>query len=215
MYLERHAAKEQRAWRRLRIVNFEFVRDLVSHISYLTSSLGFSNLIRCDLEREGMQEKHSKENQNNAQLDEMDRMILNEIQSHFPIEARPYRVLAETLGCSEEEVLQRVQDLKNREVIRRIGANCNSRKLGYTSTLCAAKVPSRLMERFVEVVNSYMGVTHNYRRDHDYNIWFTLIAPSKEKIESILGEIVELTEVEEIISLPAERLFKIQVDFEV
>jgi DNA-binding Lrp family transcriptional regulator len=162
-----------------------------------------------------MQDKRSKENENNAQLDEMDRMILNEIQSHFPIEARPYQVLAETLGCSEEEVLQRVQDLKNREVIRRIGANCNSRKLGYTSTLCAAKVPSRLMERFVEVVNSYMGVTHNYRRDHDYNIWFTLIAPSKEKIERILGEIVELTEVGEIISLPAERLFKIQVDFEV
>jgi siroheme decarboxylase len=162
-----------------------------------------------------MQDKHSKENDNNAQLDEMDRMILNEIQSHFPIEARPYQVLAETLGCSEEEVLQRVQDLKNREVIRRIGANCNSRKLGYTSTLCAAKVPSLLMERFVEVVNSYMGVTHNYRRDHDYNIWFTLIAPSKEKIERILGEIVELTEVAEIISLPAERLFKIQVDFEV
>jgi DNA-binding Lrp family transcriptional regulator len=162
-----------------------------------------------------MQDKLSNGNENGVLLDEMDRMILNEIQSHFPIEARPYRVLAETLGCSEEEVLQRVQDLKNREVIRRIGANCNSRKLGYTSTLCAAKVPSRLMERFVKVVNSYMGVTHNYRRDHDYNIWFTLIAPSKEKIERILGEIVELTEVGEIISLPAERLFKIQVDFEV
>ncbi|MGB6380187.1 MAG: Lrp/AsnC family transcriptional regulator, partial [Syntrophobacteria bacterium] len=104
---------------------------------------------------------------------------------------------------------------KDREVIRRIGANCNSRKLGYTSTLCAAKVPFRLMERFVEVVNSYMGVTHNYRRDHDYNIWFTLIAPSEEKIERILREIIELTEVGEVISLPAERLFKIQVDFEV
>ncbi|MCG6944685.1 MAG: AsnC family transcriptional regulator [Deltaproteobacteria bacterium] len=162
-----------------------------------------------------MQDKHSEGKENNLLLDEMDRMILNEIQSHFPIEARPYQVLAETLGCSEEEVLQRVQDLKDRDVIRRIGANCNSRKLGYTSTLCAAKVPSRLMERFVEVVNSYMGVTHNYRRDHDYNIWFTLIAPSKEKIERILGEIVELTQVAEIISLPAERLFKIQVDFEV
>ncbi len=162
-----------------------------------------------------MQDKHSKGNENNAQLDEVDRMILNEIQSHFPIEARPYQVLGEKLGCSEEEALQRVQDLKEREVIRRIGANCNSRKLGYTSTLCAAKVPSRLMERFVEVVNSYMGVTHNYRRDHDYNIWFTLIAPSEEKIERILGEIVELTEVGEVISLPAERLFKIQVDFEV
>jgi len=150
-----------------------------------------------------------------AQLDEMDRMILNEIQSHFPIEARPYQVLGEKLGCSEEEVLQRVQDLKDREVIRRIGANCNSRKLGYTSTLCAAKVPSRLMARFVEVVNSYMGVTHNYRRDHDYNIWFTLIAPSEEKIERILREIIELTGVGEVNSLPAERLFKIQVDFEV
>ncbi len=162
-----------------------------------------------------MQDKTSRGKENNALMDEMDRMILNEIQSHFPIEARPYQVLGEKLGCSEEEVLQRVQDLKEREVIRRIGANCNSRKLGYTSTLCAAKVPSRLMARFVEVVNSYMGVTHNYRRDHDYNIWFTLIAPSKEKIERILREIVELTEVGEVISLPAERLFKIQVDFEV
>ncbi len=162
-----------------------------------------------------MSEKVEERNQSNALLDEMDRMILNEIQSHFPIEARPYQVLGEKLGCSEEEVLQRVQDLKDREVIRRIGANCNSRKLGYTSTLCAAKVPSRLMARFVEVVNSYMGVTHNYRRDHDYNIWFTLIAPSEEKIERILREIIELTGVGEVISLPAERLFKIQVDFEV
>jgi len=162
-----------------------------------------------------MSEKVEERNQSNAQLDEMDRMILNEIQSHFPIEARPYQVLGEKLGCSEEEVLQRVQDLKDREVIRRIGANCNSRKLGYTSTLCAAKVPSRLMTRFVEVVNSYMGVTHNYRRDHDYNIWFTLIAPSEEKIERILREIIELTGVGEVNSLPAERLFKIQVDFEV
>ncbi len=162
-----------------------------------------------------MQDKAKSKNETNALLDEMDRMILNEIQSHFPIEARPYQVLGEKLGCSEEEVLQRVQDLKDREVIRRIGANCNSRKLGYTSTLCAAKVPSRLMARFVEVVNSYMGVTHNYRRDHDYNIWFTLIAPSEEKIERILREIIELTEVGEVISLPAERLFKIQVDFEV
>ena len=162
-----------------------------------------------------MQDKPNKGKENNALMDEMDRMILNEIQSHFPIEARPYQVLGEKLGCSEEEALQRVQDLKDREVIRRIGANCNSRKLGYTSTLCAAKVPSSLMERFVEVVNSYIGVTHNYRRDHDYNIWFTLIAPSEEKIERILGEIIELTEVGEVISLPAERLFKIQVDFEV
>ena len=159
----------------------------------------------------GVKEK----NETNALLDELDRMILNEIQSNLPIEPRPYQVLAKKLQCSEEEVLRRVQDMKDRDVIRRIGANCNSRMLGYTSTLCAAKVPSHLLERFVEVVNSYTGVTHNYRREHDYNIWFTLIAPSKEEIKRILSEISEHTGVEEIMSLPAERLFKIQVDFEV
>ena len=162
-----------------------------------------------------MSEKIKERNQSNALLDDMDRMILNEIQSHFPIETRPYQVLAEKLGCAEQEVLLRVQNLKDIEVIRRIGANCNSRKLGYTSTLCAAQVPSHQMELFVEVVNGYPGVTHNYRRVHDYNIWFTLIATSKEEIERILQEISDLTGVKEVMSLPAERLFKIQVDFEV
>ena len=162
-----------------------------------------------------MQNKLKDENKTNALLDELDRIILNEIQSNLPIAPRPYQVLAEKLECSEEEIIRRVQKMKDREVIRRIGANCNSRKLGYTSTLCAAKVPLNLMERFIEVVNSYTGVTHNYRRQHDYNIWFTLIAPSKGEIKRTLREISEITGVEEIISLPAERLFKIQVDFEV
>ena len=162
-----------------------------------------------------MQDKLSNGNENGVLLDEMDRMILNEIQSHFPIETRPYQILADKLGSSEQEVLQRVQKLKDRDFIRRIGANCNSRKLGYTSTLCAAQVPPHRMEGFVKVVNSYPGVTHNYRRAHYYNIWFTLIAPSKDEIERILHEISDLTGVKEVMSLPAERLFKIQVDFEV
>lgn len=162
-----------------------------------------------------MSEKVKEKNQSNTQLDEMDRIILNEIQSNLPIEPRPYKVLAEKLGSSEEEVLRRVQDLKDREIIRRIGANCDSRKLGYTSTLCGARVPLQKMERFVEVVNGYPGVTHNYRRAHEYNIWFTLIAASEEKIEKTLQEISDLTGVKDIMSLPAERIFKIQVDFEV
>ena len=162
-----------------------------------------------------MRDRAKEGNESGVLLDEMDRLILNEIQSNFPIDAEPYLELAEKLGCSEAEVLERVQNLKDRAIIRRIGANCNSRKLGYTSTLCAARVPQDHMKKFVEVVNSYPGVTHNYRRDHAYNIWFTLIAPSVEEIERILREISEQTEVREIMSLPAERLFKIQVDFEV
>ena len=145
---------------------------------------------------------------------EMDRLILNEIQSRFPIEPRPYLVLARKLSCSEEEIMRRVQNMKDRGVIRRIGANFDSRRLGYTSTLCAAKVNLKQMGRFVKTVNSYSGVTHNYRRDHEYNIWFTLIAPSETDIERILSEIAEKSGVNEIISLPAERIFKIQVDFQ-
>jgi DNA-binding Lrp family transcriptional regulator len=188
------------------ISNFEFVSDF---------DIRYSDLKALNAEGEWMQDKLDNRNENTVLLDELDRMILNEIQSNLPIEPRPYQVLAEKLNCSEEEVLRRVQEMKDRELIRRIGANCNSRKLGYTSTLCAAKVPSHLMGQFVEVVNSYTGVTHNYRREHDFNIWFTLIAPSKGEIKRILSEISELTGVVEVISLPAERLFKIQVEFEV
>jgi DNA-binding Lrp family transcriptional regulator len=162
-----------------------------------------------------MKDRVKEGNESGVLLDEMDRMILNEIQSYFPIEAEPYLELADRLGCTEAEVLERVKNLKDREVIRRIGANCDSRKLGYSSTLCAARVPQNLIRKFVEVVNSYPGVTHNYRRDHAYNIWFTLIVPKVEEIERILKEISVLTEVNEILSLPAERVFKIQVDFEV
>jgi DNA-binding Lrp family transcriptional regulator len=162
-----------------------------------------------------MRDRVIEGNESGVLLDEMNRLILNEIQSNFPIDAEPYLELAEKLGCSEAEVLERVQNLKDRAIIRRIGANCNSRKLGYTSTLCAARVPLDHVKKFVEVVNSYPGVTHNYRRDHPYNIWFTLIAPTVEEIERILREISDLTKVTGIMSLPAERLFKIQVDFEV
>ena len=162
-----------------------------------------------------MRHKVKEGNESEVLMDEMDRLILNEIQSYFPIEAEPYLELAEKLGCSEAEVLERVHNLKKRHIIRRIGANCNSRKLGYTSTLCAAMVPQEYMKRFVEVVNGYPGVTHNYRRDHAYNVWFTLIAPAFGDIERILREISDLTEVKEIISLPAEQVFKIHVDFEV
>lgn len=147
-------------------------------------------------------------------MDALDRAILNEIQSHFPIVPRPYAEVGERVGVSEAEVLRRVQALVEAGVIRRIGANFTSRRLGYTSTLCAAHVPPAELERFVEVVNRYPGVTHNYLRCHHYNVWFTLIAPSKVRLEEILTEISRETGVE-ILSLPAVEVFKIKVDFPV
>lgn len=148
-------------------------------------------------------------------MDEVDRKILNAIQSDFPIAARPYRELGKSVNLSEEEVFERVKGLKKEGVIRRIGGNFHSRRLNFTSTLCAAKVPEERIKRFVEVVNSYPGVTHNYLRNHKYNVWFTFIAPSTEVIEKSLAEISEITGVKGVYSLPAARVFKIKVDFEV
>ena len=146
-------------------------------------------------------------------LDDLDRAILNEIQSHFPIDSRPYAEVGRRVGASEAEVLARVVSMAEAGIIRRLGANFTSRKLGYTSTLCAARVAPESLDRFVAVVNRYPGVTHNYLRRHRYNVWFTLIAESAERLNRILEEISQAAEVEEILSLPAQEVFKIKVDF--
>ena len=148
-----------------------------------------------------------------ADLDDLDRAILNEIQSNFPLVPRPYAEMGKRVGASESEVLERVRYMHEAGIIRRIGANFTSRKLGYTSTLCAARVPPENLEHFAEVVNRYPGVTHNYLRKHRYNVWFTLIAESRERLTQILDEIRETSGVTEILSLPAEEVFKIKVDF--
>ena len=148
-------------------------------------------------------------------MDDNDKRILNEIQSEFPIVSRPYLELGEHLNLEEDFVLERVKRLKAKGVIRRIGGNFHSSRLDFTSTLCAAKVPVEKIDLFVEVVNSYPGVTHNYLRNHAYNIWFTFIAQDMDYIEDALKKISEETGVGEIKNLPAVKTFKIKVDFAV
>jgi DNA-binding Lrp family transcriptional regulator len=147
-----------------------------------------------------------------ASLDALDRAILNEIQSHFPLKPRPYAEVGERVGASEDEVLRRVKAMAAAGIIRRIGANFTSRKLGYTSTLCAAHVRPGKLEGFAQVVNRYPEVTHNYLRRHHFNVWFTLIAESRERLDRILAEISRATGVA-VLSLPAKEVFKIKVDF--
>ena len=112
-----------------------------------------------------------------------DRTVLNLIQSDFPLTSRPYRTIAEKVGLTEKAVIQILKRLKKEGIIRRIGGNFVPEKLGYVSTLCAAKVPAERVEAFSEAVNSYPGVTHNYQRDNEFNIWFTFIERSMERIQ--------------------------------
>jgi DNA-binding Lrp family transcriptional regulator len=148
-------------------------------------------------------------------LDDTDRLILNRIQSDFPVTARPYEAIGRELNLPEAEVLERLTRLKAIGIIRRIGGNFSPEKLGFVSTLCAASVPPDRVDGFAATVNRYPGVTHNYMRDNHFNVWFTFIAPSMEEIEANLAAIIRETGVHEILNLPATRVFKIRAKFDV
>lgn len=145
-------------------------------------------------------------------MDSFDKQILDIIQSHFPLVSRPYAEVGKQVGLSEEEVLNRVRALKESGLIRRMGANFQSKKLGWQSTLCAASVPEDKLDEFVAEVNRHDGITHNYLRENKFNVWFALIAPDMDAVEAILAEITNETGIK-VLNLPASRMFKIKVDF--
>ena len=146
-------------------------------------------------------------------MDTVDKQLLNLIQSDFPIASEPYKEIGIKLGISEAEVIQRLTNLKTNRIIRRIGATFDSKKLRYQSTLCAMKVPNERLDEVAKLVNSYPGVTHNYLRNHDYNMWFTLITESEKKQNDLLQEIQEKSGITDLLNLPAVRFFKVRVDF--
>jgi DNA-binding Lrp family transcriptional regulator len=153
--------------------------------------------------------------QPNDLMDADDRRLLNRIQSDFPVVPQPFETIGQELGMSEAEVLKRLNRLKQDGLIRRIGGNFSPEKLGFVSTLCAARVPAAEVDRFAAIVNRYTGVTHNYLRENDYNVWFTFIAPSMTEIEANLAAIRDATGVTDIMNLPATRVFKIRAKFDV
>lgn len=148
-----------------------------------------------------------------SQIDDQNKKILNHIQLDFPIDKRPYKVIADQLNLTEDELIERVSKMKEDLLIRRIGGNFSPDKLGYHSTLCAAKVPENKIDLFTKTVNAYSGVTHNYMREHEFNIWFTFIAPSTDIIKENLHNIQKDTGVDTILNLPATRVFKISANF--
>lgn len=147
-------------------------------------------------------------------LTSFEKNLLSLIQRDFPIETEPFKVLAAKLQSTEEEILASLQKLKTEGYIRRIGAIFDSRKLGYVSTLCAMKVPADKLEATVAYINSLPGVTHNYLREHDFNLWFTLIVESELELEQTIEEIKEKTGIADLLNLPAVNTFKINVNFQ-
>lgn len=145
-------------------------------------------------------------------LDSTDQILLERIQDHFPLVPEPFKVLAEELGLSEEEVLRRLKRLKEEGVLRHFGASINSRKLGFVTTLCAVAAPEEKKEEIARQIAARPEVTHCYLRKHRFNVWFTLVAKDFETVEKILGTIAAETGLSPR-HFPSEKMFKLRAVF--
>lgn len=154
-----------------------------------------------------------------SDLTRLDRLVLNAIQSDFPVESRPYEALARRLNAEHglslngDEVWNAIKQLRTKGFIRRLGAVFNAAPLEYRSNLCAAKVPEDKMEKFAALVNSSPKVTHNYLRSDDFNVWFTFSAHKPDELSNFVDFLKTESGVEEIYALEAEKRFKIKVNF--
>ena len=149
-------------------------------------------------------------------LDELDKKLLNLMQGRFPIEPRPYLRVAELAEVSEDEVMQRVQRLLDERIIRQVTPIFDTRALGYASMLVAAKVDPENPHRAANVINAHPGVSHNYLRNHDFNIWFTIATEpdSKLGLQGTLDILAAEAGAESVRQLPTLKMFKIRMDLE-
>ncbi|MBN2315732.1 MAG: hypothetical protein JXM79_17520 [Sedimentisphaerales bacterium] len=150
-------------------------------------------------------------------MDQCNRRILQALQDDFPLEANPYDIVADRLHISKEELWERVQDMLDEGVIRRMGASIDSRKIGFCSTLAAVSVEPEQIDRAAEIIGAFHEVTHSYLRNDHFNIWFTIIAVDEKRIEEILDQIRDSLSLEKskVLDLPVKRLFKLDARFEV
>lgn len=139
--------------------------------------------------------------------------MLARIQGEFPLSPDPYADIARELGCPPEAVHESVLRLRQGGIVRRIGGSFAAAGLGYTSTLVAARVDPPQIEAAAAVASAFPEVTHNYERNAAFNLWFTVIAPDRQRLEAVLDAVRQAPGVRDLHDLPARRLFKIRVDF--
>jgi len=153
----------------------------------------------------------------NAATDAADAALLGVLQEQVPFVRRPFAELGKRCGIAEDETLARVKALKERKVIRQISAIFDTRSLGYASSLVAAKIAPEKLDSAVAVINSHPGVSHNYLRNHEFNLWYTIAVPptSKLGLDGTVDLLHKLSGAETTRLLPTLRLFKIGVRFDV
>ncbi len=146
-------------------------------------------------------------------LTDFDRQLLNLLQTEFPLSSRPYAELAHRLGSDEQTVLARLTWLKGQGYIRHIGAFFDSAQVGYRGTLVAVKVRPDCLEQVALLINAHPGVTHNYEREGEYNLWFTLLTPDAAAKQQVLDAVRGFEGVEKLLDMPATKKYKVNVSF--
>ena len=147
-------------------------------------------------------------------MDSLDKEILNEIQWTFPLVPKPYSEMAKKFGISDEEIMKRIRGLKDIGVIRQLSAIFDTRKLGYKSALVAMAIDPEKLDSVANQVNRHPGVSHNYERNHEYNLWFTLAVPPGSDLKTEIDKFSKLPGINKVRLLPTIKLFKIGVKLE-
>ena len=145
------------------------------------------------------------------ELDDLDRELLNALQWDFPLVARPYAALGERLGISEAEVLRRTRRVKESGVLRQLSAIFDTRALGYSSALVAARIEPDHIDEAAAIISRHPGVSHNYKRNHSYNLWYTLAVPPGEDFDEHLDALHRESGALVTRKLPTLKLYKIGV----
>ncbi len=149
--------------------------------------------------------------QKNQQLDETDKKLLNDIQWVFPLVDRPFLEIGSKHGISEEQVMRRIKSMKEMGLIRQISAIFDTRRLGYKSALIAFAIKPDKLDQVAEKINEHPGVSHNYERNHEYNMWFTLAVPPDADMKQDLDRMASLDGVVKYRLLPTLKMYKIGV----
>jgi DNA-binding Lrp family transcriptional regulator len=147
-------------------------------------------------------------------MDEKDREILQLLQGKFPLDPEPYKVLGDKLWMDQVSVISRIARMIQDGTIRHLGPFFNSRKMGYKGALAAVNVPESQIDSVAEVLGRFPEITHNYLRDGEPNMWFTIIAKTLDEQQKIVGQIKEETGIDEVLLFPSRKLFKVKVDLE-
>ena len=145
------------------------------------------------------------------EMDATDKKLLNLLQWDFPLVVEPFQALAERVGATEDNVITRINRSKNSGIIRQINAIFDTKMLGYKSSLVAMQIDDRVIDGIANKISAHPGVSHNYKRDHSFNLWFTLAVPPNLSLEDEIAKMAQIRGVRKVRSMPTKKLFKIGV----